>query len=205
MGSQTNQITNVAVPAGSIINHAANVLPCGIGQLSCAVQIGLNLINHFLFHFLAMPVDQFNAIVMKRIVTGRNHNSTVKIFRPHYIGNAWCGGYMKQIRIRTGSSQSCNQRILKHVAASSCIFSDHNLCFVFSSVIPSKESSYFISMFHSQIHIRFSTKTIGTKIFSHDVSSDPFIYIFCLLVHFCQLGCLVCCDQTVNDLIKITI
>ena len=68
---------------------------------------------------------------------------------------------MKQIYICSGCSQTCYQGVLKHIAGSSGIFSDYNLCFVFPAIVPAKETTYFVGMLNGQIYVCFSTKAVN--------------------------------------------
>ena len=145
------------------------------------INISFHFGFYFCFQLLTFTVDHFDSIIIVRVMACRNHDSAVKIFCPHHIGNTRCGSYMKQINIRTRSGQSCYQRILKHVTASSCIFSDHNLCFVAFSIVPSEKSSHFVGVFHGQIHICFSSKTICTKILTHNTNLTSLFKPFFIL------------------------
>ena len=81
---------------------------------------------------------------------------------------------MEKICIRTGSHQSANQCILKHIAGTAGILSYYDTrrrvvtvpAFQFS-VIPAEKTAYFICMICCQVFICLSAEAICTKIFSH--------------------------------------
>ncbi len=118
---------------------------------------------------MTQAIDNFNSIIIERVMACRNHNAAVKALCAHHIRNAGCCGYMKQICICAGSCDSCCQSVLKHIAASSCIFTDHNLCLVISSIVPAQVSSDLEGMLYSQFHICLPAEAVCTEIFSHNI------------------------------------
>ena len=82
---------------------------------------------------------------------------------------------MKQISLRTGSNQTADQAILKHITAKPGIFSNNNAgrplvpgsAFHLSKV-PPKKSTHLISVISSQGLIGLPTETVCSKIFSHN-------------------------------------
>ena len=59
-------------------------------------------------------------------MAGGNHNTAVKILGTHHIGYAGSRGDMKQVCVSAGSRKTGYQRVLKHIAASSCVLADYN-------------------------------------------------------------------------------
>ena len=148
-GCQTDQITHITISAHHIVCRTSNRILYREGNFSHgAIQICLNFFNHILRHLFTVTVQQLDSIVVVRIVAGGNHDTAVKIFSSYHIGNAGSCGYMQQICICTGSSQTSCQRIFKHIAASSGIFTDYHLAFMLLAEIPAQETSYFICMFY---------------------------------------------------------
>ena len=167
--SQGNQITNIAVSASHKVYRAPNIASrCQRQLFYLSIQICLNLRLHFGFQFISHPVDYLDSVVIKWVMARRNHDSAVKSLGTHHIGNAGRSRHMQQIRVRARSRQPCHQGILKHVAAPSCILPNYNLGFVVPSVIPSEETPHLKGMFHRQIYICFSSKSVCSKIFSHN-------------------------------------
>ena len=159
---------DIAVSARRIIYRAANLLFCRKRQFIClAVNVCFNLLLDFCFHLMSRTVDHFNPVVIEGIVACRDHDAAVKVFCPYDIGNTRRCSDMEKVCVCSGSCQTCRQRILKHITASSCIFSYYNSCLVILSEIPAQISSHFECMLHSQYDICFSAETICPKIFTH--------------------------------------
>ncbi len=140
---------------------------------------------------MSLPADHLDPVVIVRIMTCRNHDPAVKIICPCHIGNTRRRRYMQKICIRTRRRDTCRQRILEHITASSCILTDHNLRLVILSVVPAQEPPYLECMFHRQYLIRFTTETICSKIFTHN----------CQLLHFIRFIChiyLILCTIIAN-------
>ena len=135
-----DQISDIAVSSGCKIHSTSNHIPlCKRKLLHLPVQIALNLRNHCFFQLLSLFIDDLNAVVIIRIVTGRNHDAAVKALCAHHIGNAWSRCYMKEKYVCSGSCKTGYQRVFKHIAASAGIFSDDNpaaLSRIFLSVVP---------------------------------------------------------------------
>ena len=170
-GRDRDQITDVTVSSGSKVNRASDIFSGSQRKFFyLSVQICFDSLFYLCLDLLSVFVEKFDSVIIERIMACRDHDTAVKVFCAYCIGNAWGCCYMKKIRVCTGCSQSCNKCILKHVTASSGIFTDHDLCFVISSIIPSYITSNFKRMIHCQFYICLSTKSICSKIFSHNSS-----------------------------------
>src|SRR5699024_4566780 len=92
----------------------------------------------------------------------------------------------EKIYVRAGRSQTCHQRILKHVAGSSRILADDYPAFFFFifAKIPSEETSYFVDMLYGQRYICFSTEAVSSKIFSHDSLLSLHFFLFLIILLF---------------------
>ena len=81
--SEADQIAHVAVAACHIVHGAADVLAVGKGDLrpvlvknvELAVDVVLYQQQDFLGHFLAIAVDQLDAVIVVGIMAGRNHDN----------------------------------------------------------------------------------------------------------------------------------
>ena len=167
-GRQGDQMSDITVPACRIIHCASDVFFfCQRKFSHLAVYVGFDLFLYFRFHLMAFAVNDLDPVVIIRIMAGRDHDPTVKIFGPCHIGYAGSGRHVKKIGVRPGSGNSCRQRILKHIAASSGVLSDNDSGLMILPVVPSQISSYFKCMLHSQDFIGLTAKTICSKIFSH--------------------------------------
>ena len=176
-----DQVSNVAVSSGCKIHGASDVFSRCERDLRCSVvDVGFDLRFDVGFQFLSQAVDDFDSVVIERVVAGGDHNSAVKVFGTDNIGNARGGRYVQQISVCSRCGQSCYQRIFEHVAGASGVFSNDDLCFVVFSEIPSEESSHFICMLNRQINVCFSAKSICSKIFTHGMLLSPFGQKACL-------------------------
>ena len=144
-------------------------------HLKSSVDICLDKLYGLFIHLLALSVDKLDSIVIVRIVACRYHYSTVKVVRSCHISNRRCCCDMEQVRIRAWGNKTAYQWILKHIARTSCILSDYYpsrsiipIPLLEFTIIPSKESSHLECMVCCKIYICFTTKTIRTKIFSHN-------------------------------------
>ena len=148
--------------------------------MELAVDVVLHQQQGLLGHLFAVAVDQLDAVIVVGIMAGGDHNAAVKIIHAGNVGHAGGGGDVQQVGICAGSGQSRYQRILKHIAASSCVFSDYDSGLVVLSEIPSKITSYFKCMLYCKNYIRLTTETICSKIFSHN--NLPFLSCDTLLL-----------------------
>ena len=169
-------MTDITVTSGSKVNGTSDIFSCRIWKFfQSAVQICLDPCLYLCFDLLSVSVQKLDSIIIKWIVACRDHDSTVKILCADNIRNTWSCRYMKKICICSGSGQSCCQCIFKHIAASSCILADHDLCFVLTTIVPAHITAYLKCMICCQLYVGFSTETICSKIFTHlmSLSLDP--------------------------------
>ena len=159
--SQWDQITDITISSWYIVYRTSN-LRCMCKRnlfiifpkyFQLAIQILFNLINDIFLHFFTLIINQLDSVIIIRIMACRDHNTTIKPIGSCHISYRRCRRNMKQVSIRSRSYQTANQCIFKHIAWTSCIFSDHNTswCIItvttlYFSVIPSKKSSDLICM-----------------------------------------------------------
>ena len=107
---QGDQITDVAVTACRKVHRASDIFSgCKWDLFGLAINIILDLLLHICFQLVAVSVDDLDSIIIERVVAGRDHDAAVKAFGPYHVRYARCGGYMKQIYICSGCSQTCYQ------------------------------------------------------------------------------------------------
>ena len=117
------------------------------------IQIVFYQCDRSLIHLLAITVDQFDSVVIIRIMACRNHDPAIKFIRSCHISNRWCCCNMKQVSICSRCNKSTYQCIFEHVAGTSRILSNYNTCrciitiltFYFS-IVPSEKSSDLVRM-----------------------------------------------------------
>ena len=120
---------------------------------------------------MALAIDDLDAVIIVRIVGGGDHHATVKVLRTGHIGDGRGRRHMQKVGICTGCSDSCGDRIFKHIAGTSRILTDDDAAvlavFLLLSIVPSEELAYTEGTVGRQIDIGLTTVTIGSKIFSH--------------------------------------
>ena len=121
--------------------------------MQLAVEVVLHQQQRFLWHLLTVAVDQLDAIVVIRIVAGRNHNAAVKIIHTSDISHRRSGGNMEQIGICTRSGQPSDQAVLKHIGTAAGILANDNtsrvgvaIALTQSVIIPTQETTNLIGM-----------------------------------------------------------
>ena len=163
-------MSDITVSSGCKIHSTADIFSgCQRKFLDLTIQISLDTCFNICGNLLSVLIEDFDSIIIKRIMACGNHDTAVKIFCTYHIGYTWSCGYMKQIGICSGCGKSCRKGILKHVTASSCILADHDLRLVISAVIPAEITSHTKCMICCKFYICFTTKTICSEIFTHNV------------------------------------
>ena len=180
--TQGNQVADVAVPACHMVHGPSNLIPLGQGQFlpgpaegfQVAVQVGFHQGNHALIHFLTKAVDQFDAVVVVRVVAGGDHDAALKSLGPGHIGHGRSGSDVQQISVSAGGHQTSYQTVLKHIAAAAGILSDDHSCRTVLAaaaaqlgVVPAQETANFIGVVGGQSAVGFSPEAVGSKILSH--------------------------------------
>ena len=169
-GREGNQVAEIAVPAGGIVDGLADVGALGIGKLLIAVEIGLDAVQQALFHLVAVGIDELDSVVVIGVVAGGDHNAAVEIVRPSDIGHARRTGDMQQIGIGTGSGKTGTQRGLEHVARAAGVLADHDLGFVILSVVPAEIAADLKGVIDGQVLVGLSAKSVSSEILPHFVS-----------------------------------
>ena len=127
--------------------------PVLVKYMEFAVNIVLHQQQDLLGHFFTVAVDQLNAVIVIRIMTGRNHDTAVKVIHTSDVSYRRRGSNVEQINICTGSSQTCNQTIFKHIGAAASVLANDNasrvgitIALTQSIVIPTQKATHFIGM-----------------------------------------------------------
>ena len=180
--AQGDQVADVAVAAGDVIDRTANVLTVSKGYLRqgltedrhAAVQVLLHQVDGFLVHLFALAVDEFNAVVKEGVMAGGDHDAAVKFIHAGNIGHRGRRGDVEHIGVRAGGDQTCHQGILEHIGGAAGVLADDDTSFFIAALaallfpeIPAQETADLISMISSQIDICFPTEAIGAEILSH--------------------------------------
>ena len=97
-----------------------------VKYMELAIDVVLYQQQGLLRHFLAVAVDQLNAVIVIRIMAGGNHDATVEVIHARNVSHRRCGGDVEQISICSGSRQASHQTIFKHIGASAGILANDN-------------------------------------------------------------------------------
>ena len=148
--------------------------PILIKDVKLAVDIVLYQQQDFFGHLFAVAVDQLDAVIVIGVVTGRDHDATVKVIHTGDVGHRRGGRDMKQVSICTGSGQASNQTILEHIRAAAGILADDDagrlvvaVTLTQSVIIPAQKTAYLVGMVSSQSNSSLPTEAISSKILSH--------------------------------------
>ena len=145
VGGQANEIADVAVAPGGVIDSAADALAMGEGQLAhFAVEIFFDLVEDGFLHFLALTVQELYAVVVIRVVAGADHYAAVEIVHAGDIGDAGRRGDVQQIGVGARGRKTGGQRALVHIAGAAGVLSDDYFGAAFFAVIPAEKAAYFI-------------------------------------------------------------
>ena len=98
--AQRDQITHITVAACHIVHSASDVLAVSKGQLrpilikhmKLAVDVVLHQQQSLLGHFFAVAVDQLDAVIVVRVVAGRDHDAAIKVIHAGDVGHRRGGG-----------------------------------------------------------------------------------------------------------------
>ena len=170
-GRKRDQVADIAVSARHIILRAADPITRRKRDLSAfAVDVSLNLFLDGSIDLLPGSGDDLDPIVIVWIVTRRNHDPAVKVIQADAEGNGRRRCHMEQVSIRPRSDKARAQRIFKHIAGSSGILSNDNLCLailMLLSIVPAQKTPDLKCMLDIQCHIRLPAKSICSKVLSH--------------------------------------
>ena len=146
------------------------------------VDILLNLQLNLRIHFAAVSIKQLNSVVMERIMTCGNHDSTVEMLLLNQIGNRRSRTDSQQIYTGSAGCGTSCQTHFKHVTGKTRVLSNQNLRMAVFPVVPSQVLSDSHRHIQCQCIIGASSGTICSKILSHMCySSFPIRRLHCLL------------------------
>jgi len=142
--------------------------------MELAVDVVLHQQQSFLGHFLAVAVDQLDAVIVVGVVAGGDHDTTIKVIHTGNISHGGRGGDMEQVGICTGSGQASHQAVLEHIRAAAGILTNDDtgrlvvaVALTQSVVIPAQKTTNLVCVVGGQRDSGFATEAIGSKILSH--------------------------------------
>ena len=168
---QRDEVADVAVSAGGVVDGAAYFVTLSVGQRLIGVEICLNTVKQALLHFFAVAVYELYAVVVVGVVACGDHDAAVEVIRPCDVGHARRAGDVQEIGVRAGGGKTRAERRLKHIAGAAGVLADNYLCLMLPAVVPAEVTADFESMVNRQIDIGLSAKAVGSEIFAHWNSS----------------------------------
>ena len=128
----------------------------------------------FLRHLLTIAVDQLDAVVVVRVVAGRDHDAAVEVVHTGNVGHGRGGGDVEQIGVCTRGGQASHQTILEHIRATAGVLTDDDtgrlvvaVALAHCVIILAKEAANLVGVVSGQRDSGFATEAIGPKILSH--------------------------------------
>ena len=180
--AQTDEIADVAVSSGNMVNGAADLVALGQRQflpfpaesLQIAVQIRFHQTDDAFIHLLTEVVDELDAVVVVGVVAGGDHNAAVEALSADDEGHAGGGGDVQQIGVCAGGYQTANKAVLEHIARPAGILADDDSggavragAALQLGVVPAEKTPDLESVVSGKIAVGFSPEAVGSKIFAH--------------------------------------
>ena len=188
--AQADEVAHVAVAACHIVHGAADVLAVGKGQLrpvliedvELAVDVVLDQQQGLFGHLLAVAVDELDAVVVERVVAGRDHDAAVEVVHAGDVGHRGRRSDVQQIGVCAGGRQTGTKAVLKHVGAAAGVLADDDagrlvvaVALAELVVIPAEEAAHLVGVVGGQRDPGFAAEAIGPKILSHN---DPSFFVY---------------------------
>ena len=169
MNAEGYQITDITIATLDIIYRTANRILRSVRRNSrLAVQEILNARDGCIIHLLAIAVDEFNAVIVIRIVARRNHDTTIKTVTLSDVGHGRSCRYVQEVSVGARRGNPCGKRVFQHVRRATCVLTNYDApTAIGSTEVPTEEASYFKSMFRGEIHICLAAKAVCSEIFTH--------------------------------------
>ena len=168
MGGQADEVADVAVATGGIVDGTTDVFTLSQRQLlHLPVQILFAQILDLVLHLFPMAIDELDPVVIVGIVAGGDHDAAVEIVDASHIGHTGRGGHVQHICVRAGGSDARDQSMLQHIAGPAGILADDDAGLVVAAVIPADEPTDLIGMLDGQYLVDLAAKTVCSEIFTH--------------------------------------
>ncbi len=94
--------------------------------MKTAVKIIFNEIQRFVLHLFTGSVQNFDPVIIERVMARGYHDAAVESVRPGYIGDGRRRGYMHGIRVGPGSDHAGYKGKFQHITGSSRVFTDYD-------------------------------------------------------------------------------
>ena len=161
VNTQRNQVAHVTVTTRHIVHGTADVLtmskrqlwPVLIKYMKLTVNVIFNQQQRFFRHLLTIAVNQLDAVVVIRIVAGRDHDAAVKIIHASDVSHGRGRGDVEQVSVCAGGRQACHQAVLEHIRAAAGVLADDDasgigvtVALAQSIIVPAQETAHLIGM-----------------------------------------------------------
>ena len=168
-----DQMTDIAVASGDIVDRTADSFALGNRDLQLAVDIVLDLEDGLLVHLFPVAVEQLDTVVIVRIVGCGDHDAAVEIVHTRDIRDRGRGRYMHDIGVGARGHQTRAERVFKHIGRAAGILADDDLCLFVQpgAIVPSEETADLDGMVKGQVFIGFTAKAVRSEILAHLTAS----------------------------------
>ena len=162
-----DQIADVAVASGGVVDRAADGVALGVGELLVGVEIGLDPVEDGLLHLLAVAVDELDAVVVEGVVAGGDHDAAVEVVGARDERHARGRGDVQQIGVGARGGETGAQRVLEHVARAAGVLADDDLGLVVPSVVPADVAADAEGVVDGQSDVGLAAEAVRPKVFTH--------------------------------------
>ena len=114
-----------------------------------------------------------SAVVVERIVAGRDHDAAVEAVGLRDVGHRGRRGHVEQVGIGPRGSDARCEGIFEHIRRAARVLADDDARVVVHVrlavlvEVPAEEAADFKGMFGGQSYVGFAAEAVGSKIFSH--------------------------------------
>ena len=164
-----DEVSDVAVTSADVVYSASDLFAFCHRNFHLAVDVLLDLQKSFFVHLLAVVVDDLDAVVVVRIMRSRDHDAAVEIVDSGDVRYRRSRRNVHDVGVSTRCHEARAQRVLKHVAGSSCILSDDHLCLAVKSlaVVPAEITADLDGVIECQRLVGFAAEAVCSEIFAH--------------------------------------
>ena len=165
------QEVDVILYAGAAHLDAADVRALGQTNVRTVVEdVGFDLVLDLIGQFVAVALEDLDAVELHRIVGGRDHDAGIGIVLAHQIGHSGRWQNAQTFHIRTHAAQTGGQGCFQHITRLAGVLADQDARTVAGAAGQHRSSA--AADLHCQLTGQVcacnTAHTIGSKIFSHN-------------------------------------
>ena len=164
-----DEVADVAVAPGDVVDGAADFLAGGGGDGGLAVDEVLDLEDGLFVHLLAVAVEELDAVVVERVVGGGDHDAAVEVVHPRDVGDGGGGGDVHDVGVGAAGHQAGAERVFEHVAGAAGVLADDDLGLLAEAraVVPAEVAADLDGVLEGQVLVGFPAEAVGSEIFAH--------------------------------------